>query len=642
MISSACSAVRGAPALSVIKMVTSGCFAIARSKMKFSMWRFAVVGAVGFIIFPVFAQKRPWEEYDKHIASKMTVSALSNDLFHEQVDLYNGRLSFRHVDIDISGNSSLPVTLARTFSVQDRSGYAPGSGQVYTDLPLADWDLDLPRISGTFGERFIGRESSTHAWYDQRCSGLRSPERIGPFLPSDYWYGIHADMPGGGEMLVPAASVGSPSVGGPYRWVTAGFTWFSCLASIKNGTGEGFLAIAADGTKYWFDWMAKYNESVLERYDIGSAEQLFRKRHVLYATRVEDRFGNWVTYSFSNAASSPARLNRIQSNDGRQIDITYNIHGNVSSASDGARTWTYHYASQNDGYYSTLTSVVLPDSSRWLFNLESILGLLTYTGMDATCDRPGWSYEAPENSIGTITHPSGAVGEFEIGQRLHGRSNVPKNCLGTYPDTYSDYARTYWGHSLLRKRVVGPGLSPIQWEYTYNDSHRLGDDSSGASYSPPGSWAPGPYTYTRIAEDGKPLTDPSTYVIADPVCMSDVCAGKITTEVRGPAGEWSRYTYGNSYRYNEHKLLKVERGTGPSDISSIEQFTYELSQSGQPFPAQVGVSRQYKGDSMTEAYLRPSRSKTVIQDGVVFKSVINSFDAFGRPLSVTKSSAPSP
>ena len=40
-------------------------------------------------------------------------------------------------------------------------------------------------------------------------------------------------------------------------------------------------------------------------------------------------------------------------------------------------------------------------------------------------------------------------------------------------------------------------------------------------------------------------------------------AGSTRTTVSGPDGEWVRYHYGNTYRYNEGKLLQVDSGTGP-------------------------------------------------------------------------------
>lgn len=189
---------------------------------------------------------QPWEEYSKLIQSKTTVAAHGPDLFGDNVNLYNGALSFSVTDLSVPGNAGLPVALTRTFNVSSRPPYA------LNDLPFADWDIDLPRLSGVF---------ATH-WPNDRCSSTAAAPSVSAgstvYNASDYWHGNHAHMPAGGEMLVADRGAPVPAGGGAYPWMTPAFTYFSCLSSIKNGAGEGFLAIAPDGTRYWFDWMAQY------------------------------------------------------------------------------------------------------------------------------------------------------------------------------------------------------------------------------------------------------------------------------------------------------------------------------------------------------------------------------------------------
>ena len=605
------------------------------------------------------------------------VRALGSDLFGDGVDLYTGRLSFKQVDIDIPGNSELEVKLSRSFSLVD-----PVVGGTFANISLpgnrdyafGDWDLDVPRISATYAYYLQGNVLGPYGWDpnpqrnftwpDQRCSGKRVPPIIGEFFAGQYWSGISVSVPNGGQLLQPAAGVQSPQVGGPYRWVTSGFTWISCLPSIKNGSGEGFLAITPDGVRYWFDWMAVYSDTTLEasfEYMVstpgGGFEEVFeqslsRRRHVLYVTRVEDRFGNWVKYDYANSADSPARLTKIESSDGRAILLSYNAAGRIASASVGARSWRYEYA---ENPYR-LTGVVQPDGARWGFDLENVFREMRTDLTDpATCSFPGassgWGAAVADTATLTMTHPSGAVGQFVTSPRLHGRSHVPKNCLGV-PDghgmpengAYSDYIRMYWVNSLIQKRISGAGLSPMQWTYTYNNSQRMSDARSGrtAGYSAPGSWADLPYTWTRIPEEGLPVTDISTYIIADPKCVSDACAAKVSTDVVDPSGNLSRYTFGNSYRYNEALLLSVESGRPAASPLQVSRFNYQLAQAGQPYPAQIGVSRQYQGDAMNDAILRPESKISTQRDGRIFTRAVNSFDGFGRPLSITRSSAPVP
>ncbi|NEL80827.1 MAG: wall associated protein, partial [Xanthomonas perforans] len=76
------------------------------------------------------------------------------------------------------------------------------------------------------------------------------------------------------------------------------------------------------------------------------------------------------------------------------------------------------------------------------------------------------------------------------------------------------------------------------------------------------------------------------------VCKSESCSGTQVTEVTEPEGIWVRYTFGNSYRYNEGKLLKVERGSGPAAIQQVETTNYLWPFDGQPFAAKIGSTQQ--------------------------------------------------
>ena len=166
--------------------------------------------------------KQPWEEYEKLIQSKSVVGALGPDLFGDEVNFYNGSLSFAATDIDVPGNSRLPVALKRNLIVVNRREYPAN------DMSFADWDLDVPRLSGVFAPD----------WRDQRCSHTGAPNTAfsssTAYPSSEFWQGNHAHMPGGGEMLVANKGATQPSAGGPYLWLTSGFTYFSCLSTIKN------------------------------------------------------------------------------------------------------------------------------------------------------------------------------------------------------------------------------------------------------------------------------------------------------------------------------------------------------------------------------------------------------------------------
>ena len=94
-----------------------------------------------------------------------------------------------------------------------------------------------------------------------------------------------------------------------------------------------------------------------------------------------------------------------------------------------------------------------------------------------------------------------------------------------------------------------------------------------------------------------------------------------------------------SYRYNEGKLLKVERGYGAGSILQTSLSAYDLALAGTPYPAKFGTSTRYNFDGWAENFHRPLLATTITQDGVNFGSSNAGFDAFARPLSVLRASS---
>lgn len=409
--------------------------------------------------------------------------------------------------------------------------------------------------------------------------------------------------------------------------MTASLTFFSCLPSIRNGTGEGFLAIDTNGVRYRFDWMARYGEPPLRsKNSTGANVILPRARVVLYATRVEDRFGNWVEYEYTNPANQPARLTRIHSNDGRALAVAYNASGHIGSVNDGQNTWLYQY-DYSVPSKGSLTAVVLPDQSRWSFDFAALTSarILYHQSREhgdvwRSCFEPG-DVTSPA-AVGTVVHPSGAIGEFEVTPTRHGRSNVPAVCGGfTLPqnddnDDVAYYVINWDALSLTRKQVSGPGLQPSTWRYQYGSQI---------------SW------YLHPSGNGYPVCMQFGGCI-EPQCTSDTCAGSSWTTVTGPLVR-ERYTFGNSYRYNEGKLLRVETGPVDGPALRVTASTYNLAQSGQAYPTPMATSPQPRGDGFINEFTRPLLTSVVTQEGTPFSSQVTQFDDLARPLAVTKWSA---
>lgn len=579
-----------------------------------------------------------WQTVEDRIKSVQQVSTFGPDFAGDRVDHKNGSLSFNVADLSISGNGSLDVAFSRSYAVRNRK-------DTVTDEMLADWSVDLPNISGVFTKDWIAPGSSP----GNRCSNTAMPPLpTGGYLYTDYWQGLDISFPGGGSDTLQAAEPGiqKPATGLSYPWVAeSGRVHVSCLATIKNGTGEGFLAVMPDGTRIWYDWMAQYHETSMKGNQVVVTTPLDpiywlqeRRRNVLYATRVEDRFGNYLTYTYSNPWNAPGKLTRIQGSDGRQIDVSYS-GSHISSITDGTRAWTYGYVTTAAGRKS-LSSVGLPDGSSWS------LGLSALTDAEIRYNESGFDeplrtctlVETPVNYAavftGTVGHPAGAVATYAFNIQEHGKSNVPVDCsrvtttpvgapLGAGNNTNDDlnaFSISANSLTLIQKQVSGPGLATATWNYSYVPGisvHRY-----------PGT--------TR----NYPVCVLSVLQCSAPPCTNDSCAGSSKTTVTGPDGTWARYTYGNSYGYNEGLLLKVEEGQSESVILRTTDYTYDLTlgASAKPYPLWYGSSSKLAGDGFQQTIQRPMERKRVVQQGATFVYQVDSFDNFARPTQATRSS----
>jgi YD repeat-containing protein len=574
-------------------------------------------------------KREPWEELDKRVTAASTFATIGPDAFGDSVNLSNGALSFNVTDVSVPGNNALPVALGRSFSVDNRAEQS-------NNLSFAEWDIEVPKISGNFAPDWLQSGSGPPG---NRCSIVSPGAAVAPMpytygqaTPSDVWNGITLSIPGvaSDELLLIDTSSPRPSSGGPYYWTVGnGQTVASCLATIKNGTGEGFLVHMADGSKYWFDWQARYPVPDMVVADFN----ITRRTDVLYATRVEDRFGNWVEYTYTNAWNAPARLQSINSSDSRSITVTYGSDGHISTVRSGSQTWTYQYAARNNAMRPnerTLRTVILPDSSRWTLAFEGLSNAYIEHPINTATEPSGRNcYNHPPNTTmpgtnqGTVTHPAGAQARFTIAYQRQSRSNVPISCNNIEApinDTFNDvnnWPISYDSFALKEKQVSGPGLPTWVWTYAY---------TSDRSYL----FYPGSSTLNPVC---------TVSYCGEPICTSDTCAGRATTTVTGPNGEWKRYEYGNSFRYNEGKLLKVESGASTTEILDTQFLSYDLSQAAdKPYPKKYGTSPRWFGQGFVSEYHRPQNSVAISRQGEAFSLTNEVFDARARATQVWRRS----
>lgn len=554
------------------------------------------------------------QEYDKRLKYGDLVEPLKGEIFGEQVNLYDGSISFKATDVSIPGNGSLTMTLGRS--------YRDGDGS--SESPFSDWDLDIPSMSGVYGD--LPETAAVGYWAPAaRCSTVAAPPALEVwnrrqtqtvnFSPTTFWDGVRLSLPGGGGEPVLGGSGDArqpqPQFGEPAPWNTKGGWTFSCLTALKSGQpGQGFLGHAPDGTKYYFDWMVAkpHNGATLQPYGPESNALLNRKRVFLYPSQVVDRFGNWVRYEWSGD-----RLLRMVANDGREISLGYNAKGLIASATAAGRTWTYGYTEAD-----ILRTVTLPDGTQWVYNLPPLsvthkyadyIGQSIWEYMDypATCSRV--NKIVPSEITLSIQHPSGALGTFLFRPFRHGRKNVKLDCQTSgdnhlfadgwnYTPVYRD------AMSLVTKTISGPGMPTAQWTYQYTNLNGAFAQDLGGPVIPVGQAEP-----------------------------------KITTETL-PDGVVRVYEFGKEVAYNDGLLLSTTTRSGGSVVRIDRNNYYPDAQLDvAPFPKEAGKDFKYGANDLKAHYNRPVQSTVVEQDGVQFTRTVQAFDAFAREVTVVEANS---
>jgi len=566
--------------------------------------------------------------------------------FGDQHGIESGSLTFNVVDVDIPGNSKLAVEFRRTLVATDPLKQIGPTYPVYPATQLGDWSLALPKIEGTF-DASVGWITSDASQPNKNCSVTQSwlmeppPNQQYPdtFRAHMFWNPPIVHYPDGssGLLVYNSAGMPSPSAGGPYRWVTTSHDAASCLTTLKNrnasaapgsseqifGRGEGYLVVRPDGTKYWFDWMALESSlpSKSSAYNPGTGGvmevTLQQATLALYPTRIEDRFGNWVTYTYSNKTNQIVKLDRIESNDGRIITIGY-ANGNLASVTANGRTWSYHYGSTTSSLpLAQLIEVRNPDGSSWRYSGASHPP--PPHPIQRPCDNLSWTQTvnpdattvADSDFTGfTIDSPSGARAVFRIDQVILGRSAVTDGCYsagaaapGSNP--YLVPRRFLGGYRrvVTGKKVTGIGLSPMIWKYSYQ---------SNIGFAP-------------------------------------MANGTTRTKVLGPDGALETYTFGNTYTVDEGLLLSHTRApTAQSPALQTETHTYASGTPVAGFPKLIGFHPDTR-DRVAATFLRPKLSSTKVLQATRFRWAVDTtcnstlcLDTLGRPTKIVRSTAPAP
>lgn len=306
-----------------------------------------------------------------------------NQNFGEHIDPFSGQLQLSYTDLVIPGNGGFDIRINRVYN-NPQDAFLPYSPYGY------GWSMHFGRIAA----------SDTHD--DKICN-------------QDLYSVSVADNPSleladGSRQLLVLADQHSPEL------ITK--QWWSANCNSNNDV----IVKSPDGTTYTMDY---------REYDSEGTK--------IYATRIEDANGNWMTIDYNTNAYSITYIESITTSDGRTVNYNYaNTGGDntrLTSITANGQTWNYShtYTNNTSPAFAQLTKVTRPDGLSWDY---------TYYPMTTNGD-------AGSLAVDTVTYPSGGTIDYD------------------YSYTYFDFGAQKATTVVTGKQAGGRDITPGTWSYTY-------------------------------------------------------------------------------------------------------------------------------------------------------------------------------
>jgi YD repeat-containing protein len=573
-------------------------------------------------------ESTPEEQFHRRIKMSDDIKPLGEDAFGETVDLYTGELFFRQVDLTLKGTGP-DIVIARTFSPGWRT-----SLDFPEDGAFADWQLDVPRLTSLVGAatsgayaNFGGEWQANGQVPDNRCANMANapllPGTNGSLFDSiDWWHGYALQIPGEESQSVLSRGPNTPQPtitdanGQPvvFPAMTASHWMIGCEAGTASGEpGDAFLAVSPTGLRYHLNWLNYYSSpsATLANPPPGKHITARIAAAEAVATKVEDRFGNWIQYHYNGR-----RLASIDASDGRLVTFTWRPetdwvdHIAVTGASGASRTWTYQYADESQlvanttQYLGRLSAVALPDGSSWQFGLQGLLSATVgqSTGISPSCAHGYFQVSNQGKSFdGTIQAPSGLSGTFTVSptQRVREGDGRPPATCSTTEVPYFQPA-SYFNIALTQKHYTGAGVDSL-WSYAYGN--------------------------------------PTLYWADE--CPNGVCpAHTAWTDVTQPDATIVRTEFDNTMNGPlEGKIVATRSGLNAQDGSAtrVEVDGYaDVAAAGLGNP--LGFVLDPLANTNRLNNQQPLDLRQISQDGNIFTWTADGFDAFAQPAAITRAS----
>ncbi|KZN58347.1 RHS repeat domain-containing protein, partial [Pseudoalteromonas luteoviolacea] len=374
------------------------------------------------------------------------ISPHTVNLANEKIDLNTGSVHFERVDAFLPGNFDLEVAYRTRYDIYQPDFYG--------------WVQDFPRM-----EYMLPDGEEPEAWRNgsvKYCSGKQDPGvliyRYYSNVKDKYVYAIvDAEFYTSGLKLIVPGQVSSTLaynnevlVDDEYKYVTKEGWRIKCY---KENDKEGFLAVSPTGNKYYFNRYLK--KSIRNRHtrEIKLINKTYFKRlHQMLVSKVEDRFGNSVDYTYH----ASGLLKEISGSDGRSIKVTYPVAGQVKVTA-GNRSWLYE--KKSTGAYE----VIQPDNKKWVYNLSQVKGDINPQYDDEACPPM-----LTDTDVMSVIHPDGAKIEYQFGQFEIYKANATRLLLKSvyeYEGLPSSCTNFY---ALEKKEITYNGTNKYTWTYDYS------------------------------------------------------------------------------------------------------------------------------------------------------------------------------
>ncbi|AIY67425.1 RHS repeat domain-containing protein [Pseudoalteromonas piratica] len=448
--------------------------------MKF--YRFLLITLfLSFSNFSVSSQLKDYAyNYNDSKPVRENITSFTTEVLGDKIDVTSGSLNFSVTDLNLPGNFNIPVSVTRMLNGGE--DWATGTRE------FSNWSLEIPHIKTNYLTEKNG-DVRTSAWaLGEYCSKKQNINPDFDTIVEGSWYFAFSKEYWIGEKLFISRNENYDILSNTKEERVLKNGWKIDCGEVDEK--EVIIVTDDRGNKYTFSHkkivrsIKDYNMSTTPQSscqlpceappvaqpigDAPDAARLPMYYIFLMVTRIEDKFGNYVTYSYTDEKIT------ISSSDQRTINIYLDSDkGRVASATDGTQTVKYEY---DETEIITLNKVKFENDKEWVYTHNKSGIFWNYPLFNQT---PSVSFKtdvclAHSGDIPFIhiTSPQGVQADFYVTGRCQTRSEVPKFRL---PNPQQDQVEKYWiplqynVYSVTKKNIT-VGEHTYRWNYEYSSN----------------------------------------------------------------------------------------------------------------------------------------------------------------------------